>query len=124
MSRRGTTLVEVVVALLVLAIAALALAAGIARAEAARRRALEEGVALATAEAWLEAWRAAPWPAASDSGAGAVVRAGWRGTVAWRVAVLGPCIAEARVETSTAGRPWPAAALATRRFREGIACGP
>ncbi len=54
MSARGESLVEVVVALLLLSVGALALAGGIGQAQKARRLAASSGLALAAAEAWLE----------------------------------------------------------------------
>lgn len=110
------TLIEVVVALLLLAVGALALAAGIAEGERARREAMLRGLALAAAETWLETWRAAPWPA-EGAGAADVEWAAWRGELRWRTTHPAPCLAEARVEAGSPERP-DAVVLVTRRFRE------
>lgn len=121
---RGLTLVEVAVALVLLAIGALALAAGITSGERARRQATARGLALAAAEGWLEEWRASPWPAGSASGIEAIRWGRWRGEVRWRTTLLEPCLLEARVEAATEGDP-AAAVLVTRRFRDGEpVCGP
>lgn len=114
---RGFTLIEVVVALLLLAIGALALAAGITAGERARREALSAGLALAAAEGWLEAWRAAPWPAPGE-GEEEIAWGAWRGRVRWRTVRREACLVEARVEAAPAGRS-SAVVLVTRRFREG-----
>ena len=121
-SRRGLTLVEVAVALLLLAVGAFALAAGIAGAERSRRQALTRGLALAAAEGWLEAWRAAPWPA-ETSGVKDVRWGEWRGRIEWRTALRAPCLVEVWVAAGTAGDP-PSVVLVSRRFREREAsCG-
>ena len=122
LGRLGVTLIEVVVALLLLAVGALALAAGVAGGERARREAMLRGLALAAAETWLETWRAAPWPVES-AGMATVEWAAWRGPLRWRTTHPAPCLAEARVAAGTAARP-DAVVLVTRRFREEEAgCG-
>jgi prepilin-type N-terminal cleavage/methylation domain-containing protein len=121
--RRGVTLVEVVVALLLLSVGAMALAASVAGGERARRAALTRGLALAAAEGWLESWRGAPWPA-EGAGTTTVAWRAWRGELRWRTTRAGPCLAEARVAAGPPGRP-PTIVLASRRFREGAAgCAP
>ena len=114
--RNGTTLVEVVVALLLLAVGAMALAAGIGAGEKARREAVSRGLAHAAAEGWLETWRAEPWPAPS-SGVREVRWGGWRGWLGWRVTSLAPCLIEGRVEAGPMGRA-ASVVLVSRRFRE------
>jgi prepilin-type N-terminal cleavage/methylation domain-containing protein len=117
--RRGITLIEVVVALLLLTVGAMALAAGIGAGEQARREALARGLAQAAAEGWLETWRAGPW-SASETGAREVRWGAWRGWLRWRVTALTPCLVEGQVEAGGVGRP-AAVVLITRRFREGTA---
>lgn len=117
----GVTLIEVVVALLLLAVGALALAGGIASSERARRGALAEGLALAVAEAWLESWRVAPWDPVAATGDRALAWGAWEGRLEWTVTPLGPCLAEGVVEARVQDRR---VALVTRRFREGVpGCG-
>ncbi|HUP19394.1 MAG TPA: prepilin-type N-terminal cleavage/methylation domain-containing protein [Gemmatimonadota bacterium] len=117
----GVTLVEVVVALLLLAVGALALAGGIASSERARRSALAEGLALSAAEGWLEAWRATPWDSLAATGDEPLEWGPWEGRLEWSVTPLGPCLAEAAVAAVVLQRR---VALATRRFREGESgCG-
>jgi prepilin-type N-terminal cleavage/methylation domain-containing protein len=121
-NRRGLTLIEVVVALLLLTVGALALAAGIASGERGRREAMARGLALAAAETWLEAWRGAPLPGDS-AGITPVVWASWRGELRWRTSNAGPCLAEARVAAGSVGRP-STVVLLTRRFQvEEPGCG-
>lgn len=119
----GMTLLEVMIALLLLTVGAIALAAGIAASERARRGALADGLALAAAESWLEAWRASPWSDAGGAGGEDVAWGPWVGRLEWRVSLPGACLAEARVEVRVGADG--AAALASRRFREGWpGCGP
>jgi Tfp pilus assembly protein PilV len=110
------TLIEVVVALLLLVVGALALAAGIANGESARREAMLRGLALAAAETWLETWREAPWPV-EGAGVAEVAWGAWRGQLRWSTTHPTPCLAEARVEAGSPARP-DAVVLVTRRFRE------
>lgn len=117
MSRRGTTLVEVAVALLLLSVGALAAASGLAESERARRRALATGLALAAAESWLEAWRLRPGPSVPGTGTETVAWGPWRGSVEWTVGAPAGCRAEARVAARAGGGP--AVVLASRRFEEG-----
>lgn len=120
MTRRGVTLLEVVLALLLLTVGAFALAAGIATGERARRAAVSRGFALAVAEAWLETWRAGGWPE-EGQGSGEMAWALWETDLRWRTSRLGACLAEARVE---AGSGRSAVVLATRRYRQGApGCG-
>ena len=122
-SRRGVTLVEVVVALLLLAVGAFALAAAVAGGERSRREALSRGLALAAAEGWMEAWRSAPWPGEA-TGVEEVRWATWLGRIEWRTELRAPCLLEVRVEAGPAGGP-ATVVLASRRFREREAsCGP
>ncbi|CAN5893878.1 hypothetical protein BH20GEM1_BH20GEM1_08560 [soil metagenome] len=124
MSGRGETLVEVVVALLLLTVGALALAAGIGQAQQARRLAASSGLALATAEAWLEGWRAGP-PRGVAAGAEAVGFGEWRGRLEWETGAPAECVESARVSvTAMAGEP-TAVELSSRRFlAAGGVCGP
>lgn len=113
MRARGLTLVEVVIALLVLSIGALAVAGGITHAERARSQAFEIGLALAAAESWLETWRAGPWKSTGESGV--------ENQIHWRTSVIGHCLIEARVRAVRSGsRPGPDGhvVLVTRRFKE------
>jgi Tfp pilus assembly protein PilV len=120
-SARGETLVEVVVALLLLTVGALALAAGIGQAQHARRLAASSGLALASAEAWLEAWRAAP-PRGVASGAGEIVWGQWRGVLEWQTAMPSECEESARVSVTAADVD---VELSSRRFlTAGGPCGP
>jgi prepilin-type N-terminal cleavage/methylation domain-containing protein len=116
-ARNGITLVEVVVALLLLAVGAMALAAGIGAGEKARREAVSGGLAQAVAEGWLETWRAEPWPALS-SGVREVRWGAWRGWLGWQVTSLAPCLIEGRVEAGPVDRA-ASVVLVSRRFREG-----
>lgn len=116
---RGASLLEVAVALLLLDVGALALAAGIGAAERARGRAWVDGRALAAAEAWLEAWRAEPLP---SPGAGRRRVGG--AEIEWTVEAVDGCRLEARLEVRPGPGGGAAWELATRRHREGVACGP
>ena len=98
MRGRGESLVEVVVALLLLAVGALAVAAGIGHAQRARGIAQSTGIALAAAEGWLEAWRASPAAATVSWGS-------WNAALEWETAPVGPCVESARVTVTTAGVP-------------------
>ena len=121
MSGRGVTLVEVIVALLLLTVGALALAAGIGQAQRARRWAASSGLALASAEAWLEAWRVGP-PRGVASGAGAVSWGQWHGVLEWQTGSPSECVESARVSVTAAA---VAVQLSSRRFlTAGGACEP
>lgn len=118
--RRGATLVEVVLSLLLLTVGALALAGGVVSGERARRAAVARGFALAAAESWLETWRAGGW-AEEGQGAGAIEWMLRSSEIRWRTTRPAACLAEARVEVAAAGTP---IVLATRRYREGApGCG-
>lgn len=114
--RRGESLVEVVVATLLLAVGALALAGGLAFGERARGRALEESLALAAATSWIEAWRASPWDPVARSGLVEPLADGHAGRLEWATSPLGGCREEASV-TVTPPRGGPVA-LVTRRYGE------
>lgn len=122
--RRGASLVEAVVALLLLSAGALALAGAITHGLRERHRGFEEAAALAAAESWLEGWRARPWAAFGGAGTGPVSWGTGQGRIDWATWLLTPCLAEARVRVtpgrSGAARARPAA-LVSRRFREGVA---
>lgn len=112
MNGRGETLVEVVVALLLLTVGALALAAGIGQAQYARRLAASSALALATAEAWLETWRAGP-PRGAAAQAGEVSRGAWRGLLEWQTGLASQCVESAWVSVTAAD---VAVELSSRRF--------
>lgn len=124
MSARGESLVEVVVALLLLAVGALALAGGIGQAQKARRLAASSGLALAAAEGWLEGWRAGP--ALGDaSGESGVVWGAWRGTLGWETAAHPECVESARVSVAPADVEASGASLSSLRVVTGpVGCGP
>jgi Tfp pilus assembly protein PilV len=118
------TLVEVVVALLLLTVGALALAAGIGQAQRARRLAASSGLALASAEAWLEAWRASP-PRGVSAGAETVAFGEWRGSVEWETRSPEECVESAQVSVTAAAGDSMTVTLSSRRFlAAGGACGP
>jgi hypothetical protein len=120
-SRRGETLVEVVVSLLLLTVGALALAAGIGEAQRARRLAASAGLALAAAEGWLEEWR--PGPLRGDASGRSTIGWGvWEGDLEWETAELPGCLEAARVRVASARGEPAAATLASRRFAAGGAC--
>lgn len=121
MTARGASLLEVAVALLLLSIGALAVAAGIAHGERSRAQALDSALALAAAEAWLEAWRAGPWLPAT-AGRQAIAWGPRAGALVWQVVPRGACLAEARVEAVAAGPTRAPVVLVTRRFAEGAPC--
>ena len=123
-SVRGESLVEVVVALLLLAVGAIALAGGIGQAQKARRLAGSSGLALAAAEGWLESWRAGP--ARGDGSGGAAVAWGsWRGTLAWETGAQPDCVESASVTVSPADADAPGASLSSLRVVTGpFGCGP
>ena len=121
MSGRGETLVEVVVALLLLAVGALALAGAIGQAQKARAKAASSGLALAAAEGWLEAWRAGP-PRGPASGADSLRWGSWRAALQWETSESG-CLESARVAVAPAGGD-SATRLSSRRLPGGARCGP
>ncbi|HUF90396.1 MAG TPA: hypothetical protein VMR66_10520 [Gemmatimonadota bacterium] len=124
MNPRGETLVEIVVALLLLTVGALALAAGIGEASRARTAAAASALTLAAAEAWLEAWRAGP-PRGEASGAEPLALGVWEGRLEWTTGVPVPCLEAARVEVAAIRGAVAGVALASRRFlATGEGCGP
>ncbi|HET6361978.1 MAG TPA: hypothetical protein VFH11_07970 [Gemmatimonadota bacterium] len=124
MTARGESLVEVVVALLLLTVGALAVAGGIAQAQKARRLAASSGLALAAAEAWLEHWRAGP-ARGDGSGASAIAWGAWRGTLAWETGALPECVESARVSVAPADGGAPAASLSSlRAVTDTVGCEP
>ena len=124
MSARGETLVEVVVALLLLTVGALALAAGIGVAQRARSAAASSALVLAAAEGWLEAWRVGPARGAG-TGAERIDLGSWEGDVAWAIDTPAACLEAAGVSV-TAVRGAPArVSLSSRRYVESdTACAP
>jgi Tfp pilus assembly protein PilV len=122
-SRGGETLVEVVVALLVLAVGALALASGIGQAQRARRLAASSGLALAAAEAWLEMWRAGP-ARGSASGAGSIFWGVWQLDLEWQTESPSDCVESAHVSVASASGEATEARLSSRRFLSEVdGCG-
>ncbi len=121
MRNAGVTLVEVLVALLLLTVGAIALAGGIAHAERARDRALKSALALGAAESWLEAWRARSWNGVPDSGSQGVSWGARTGRLTWTADPLKPCLVEARVSVAPDGPGPGPVVLVSRRFREGVA---
>jgi Tfp pilus assembly protein PilV len=123
-SERGESLVEVVVALLLLAVGALALAGGIGQAQRARGMVASSGVALAAAEAWLESWRAGP-ARGDGSGRSAIASGAWRGTLEWETGALPDCVESARVSVLPADIGAPSASLSSLRVvTDRVGCGP
>lgn len=121
---RGESLVEVVVALLLLAVGALALAGAIGQAQRARRLAASSGLAVAAAEAWLEIWRAGP-ARGDGSGGGPIAWGAWRGTLAWETGTLPDCVESASVSVAPADADAPVASLSSLRVVQGpVGCGP
>ena len=123
MSARGESLIEVVVALLLLAVGALALAGGIGQAQKARRLAASSGLALAAAEAWLEGWRAGPARGAG-SGESLIAWGAWRGTLAWETGALPDCVEAASVTVAPAGMGISAALSSLRTVSGPVGCDP
>ncbi|MCK5439599.1 MAG: hypothetical protein KAI97_06630 [Gemmatimonadetes bacterium] len=117
----GWTLVEVVVALLLLTVGGLALAGSATHAHAARERALRSALALTAAESWIETWRAGPWVAGPETGAAPAAWGVVIGSVEWTVGRVAPCLSEARVRVVAGIRKPVVATLVTRRFRESVA---
>jgi Tfp pilus assembly protein PilV len=121
---RGESLVEVVVALLLLAVGALALAGGIGQAQEARRLAASSGLALAAAEAWLERWQAGP-ERGDGAGEDVIAWGAWRGTLAWETGALPDCVEAATVSVAPADADAPPASLSSLRAVNGrVGCGP
>ena len=115
---RGWTLIEVLVALLLLSAGALTLAGGIAQAHRARALAVRESLALIASESWIETWRARPWTGEVEE----TIAVRWgpiSGTVSGISAVVAPCVAEVRVEARVGSIDPASARLVTRRFDEG-----
>lgn len=123
MSARGESLVEVVVALLLLTVGALALAAGIGHAQRARRQALASGLALAAAEAWLEGWRAGA-PRGEAAGGGTISWGAWSAELEWDTHALSACLESARVSVFAAGVEEEVRLSSRRSVAEEGLCGP
>lgn len=114
---RGETLIEVVVAILLLAIGAMALVAGLAYGEKMRGAALEDGLALSAAVTWIESWRASPADPVASAGSEARTwgtRSGW---LEWSTRSAGSCREEAVVHARAGSGT--IVTLASRRFVEG-----
>lgn len=124
MNEHGESLVEVVVALLLLAVGALALAGGIGQAQKARRMAASSGLALAAAEAWLERWRAGP-AQGEGSGKETIAWGAWRGTLEWETAALADCVESGSVTVAPMDVEASAASLQSLRVVTGpVGCEP
>lgn len=115
---RGATLLEVVVAVLLLGVGALALAGSIVQALRAREISVATALAAVAAEAWIERWRSQAWLDGGREGSTEVAWGTRRGRLEWTLEDVGTCLQEARV-TAVAGRDEVAVTIATRRFREG-----
>ncbi len=117
-AERGATLLEVVVAILLLAIGALALAGSITQALRARELSVSTALAAVAAEAWIERWRG---QAVSGEGWGStgVAWGGRRGRLEWTLVEVASCLQEARVAVVAGRREAVRVEVATRRFREG-----
>ena len=124
MNRRGATLLEVVVAALLLGVGAMALAGSIVHALRAREKAVGTALAAVAAEAWIERWRGGPWRAGADAGTTDLAWGARRGRLEWALSDLGACLQEARVRAVTGRRSEVAVLVETRRHREGgTECG-
>jgi prepilin-type N-terminal cleavage/methylation domain-containing protein len=118
-NRRGTTLLEVLVAVLLLGVGAMALAGSIVHALRARELSVATALAAVAAEAWIEQWRGQVWQPGETVGTTEVAWGARRGTLEWSLEDIGACLQEARVR-AVAGRNRPVTVMvATRRFREG-----
>ncbi|MGH7557948.1 MAG: hypothetical protein ACREMD_09300 [Gemmatimonadota bacterium] len=118
MTRSGASLLEVVVAVLLLGVGALALVGSIAYALRARELSVSTALAAVAAEAWIERWRGQTWQG-EGGGSTAVAWGARRGSLEWALEDVGACLQEARV-TAVAGRgEGVRVVVATRRFREG-----
>ncbi len=123
----GVTLIEVLVALTLLAVGGLTLAAGLTVSVGTWTRSVASAQALAAAENWIEDWRAAPWDSAAPPRIGAdTVDGGARGVARdWSVRSVTPCESEARIEAVPLAAGGRSVRLASRRFHaEWAGCGP
>lgn len=113
----GETLVEVVVAILLLSVGAMALVAGLAYGERVRGRALDDSLALSAAVSWIEAWRVSPPEPASGAGNETPAWGSRSGWLEWSTRPAGSCrqeaVVRARADSGTV------VTLASRRFLEG-----
>ena len=124
MSGRGASLIEVVVAVLMLGVGALALAGSIVHSLRARERAVGTALASVSAEAWVERWRGGPWRSGSATGTTELVWGARRGRLDWTLSDRGPCLQEASVRAVTGRRSEITVWVETRRHREGqTGCG-
>lgn len=114
---RGESLIEVVVAVLLVSVGALALVAGLAYGERMRGRALEDSLALWAAVSWIEAWRVSPMEPASGAGNEIRVWGSRSGWLEWSTRSAGSCREEAVVRARAGSGP--VVTLASRRFLEG-----
>jgi type II secretory pathway component PulJ len=116
---RGETLVEVVLALVLLAVGGLALAGGIAGSQRARAAASSSALALSAAEGWLEAWRVAPL-AGPASGSETIELGTWEGELEWETEATGWCLETARVSVRAVRGAAGRADLSSARY--GVGC--
>ena len=123
MSGRGESLIEVVVALLLLSVGALAVAAGIGHAQRARRLAQASGLALAAAEAWMEGWRAGP-PRGEAAGGGTVTWGAWSLELEWETDAPSACVEAARVSVAPGSEVARTRLSGRRSVAETGACAP
>lgn len=114
---RGESLVEVVVAVLLVSVGALALVAGLAYGERMRGRAIEDSLALSAAVSWIEAWRVSPVEPASGAGNEDRVWGSRSGWLEWTTRPVGSCRQEAVVRAKAGSGT--VVTLASRRFLEG-----
>ena len=121
MNGRGATLLEVVVAVLLLGVGAMALAGSIVHALRAREKAVGTALAAVAAEAWIERWRGGPWRAGPEAGTADVTWGARRGRLEWALSDIGACLQEARVRAVTGRRSEVSVLVETRRHREGAA---
>ena len=121
MNGRGATLLEVVVAVLLLGVGAMALAGSIVHALRAREKAVGTALAAVAAEAWIERWRGGPWRAGPEAGTADVTWGARRGRLEWALSDVGACLQEARVRAVTGRRSEVSVLVETRRHREGAA---
>ena len=112
----GWTLVENLVAIIVLSIAATSLAASIGHALRMRQQAISLALATASAEGWLESWRSGPWLATS-AGSSSETEGAREIVIEWSIDA-GVCLAEATVRARVRSVAPASAVLTTRRFRE------
>lgn len=115
---RGATLLEVVVAIQLLAIGALALAGSVTHALRARELSISTALAAVAAEAWIERWRGQTW-IGDGWGSTGIAWGARRGRLEWTLVEVAACVQEARITAVAGRREAVRVAVVTRRFREG-----